>query len=79
MAHANIDELRFFLDGREELAPHVQAVGATVTDLMQAISAQEYARVMQQPDHVQEVCVLLEDANIQELDDDDLELVEAAD
>lgn len=72
MAIANIDELRFFLDGREDLAPHVQAIGATVIDLMVAISAEECQRQMNLSERAQEVCVLLEDSPI-ELEVSDLE------
>ncbi|CAN5552223.1 hypothetical protein BH11MYX1_BH11MYX1_42100 [soil metagenome] len=72
MGTSNIDELRFFLDGREELAPHVQAIGATVTDLMVAMSAEECQRQMNLSERAQEVCVLLEDAPV-ELSADDLE------
>ena len=72
MARANIDELRFFLEGREDLAPHVQAIGATVTDLMVAMTAKECHRQMNLSEVAQEVSVLLEDAPI-ELDVSDLE------
>ena len=72
MARANIDELRFFLEGREDLAPHVQAIGATVTDLMVAMTAEECHRQMKMSEGAQEVTVLLEDASI-ELDVSDLE------
>lgn len=43
---ANIDELGFLLDGRADLAPHVQAIGATVTNLIVAMSAEECQRQM---------------------------------
>ena len=77
MAQANIDELRFFLDGREDLAPHVQAIGATVTDLMVAISAEDAARMMPMSERAQEVSALLEEHPAEtELSADDVEVVE---
>ncbi|MFT3700159.1 MAG: hypothetical protein QM831_43840 [Kofleriaceae bacterium] len=72
---ANLDELRFFLSGREELAPQIQESGATVTDVIAAISAEDSPSAMHLSPRGQQVSRLLEEAVV-ELSLDDLEPID---
>lgn len=40
-AHPNLDELRFFLDDRDDVAERVARLGATTTEVMQAVGLRE--------------------------------------
>ena len=60
MPAASLDELRFFLDDRDDIAQRVQATGATTTQVMAAIGAHEEGlQVADAP--VREVCAILEE------------------
>jgi hypothetical protein len=41
MANPNLDELRFFLNGRDDVAEQVARTGATTTEVMQAVGMRE--------------------------------------
>lgn len=41
MPAASLDELRFFLDDRDDIARQIHATGATTTQVMTAIGAHE--------------------------------------
>ena len=76
MPAASLDELRFFLDDRDDIAQRVQATGATTTQVMAAIGAHEQGGVV--PDApaaapVREVVAILEeDEQAIEVEIDDL-------
>ena len=67
MPAASLDELRFFLDDRDDIAQRVQATGATTTQVMVAISAHEDGVVMTAAPttvsqaHVQQICAILDE------------------
>ena len=44
MAYANLDELRFFLDDRDDVAERVHHTGASTTEVMVAIGLHETHR-----------------------------------
>lgn len=72
MPAASLDELRFFLDDRDDLAQRVQATGATTTQVMAAIGAHEQG-VDVRTTGVRQVCAILEeDDQAIEIDVDDL-------
>lgn len=72
MSAASLDELRFFLDDRDDIAQRVQATGATTTQVMAAIGAHELG-VAGRTTGVQAVCAILdEDDQAIEIDVDDL-------
>lgn len=78
MAAASLDELRFFLDDRDDIAQRVRATGATTTQVMAAIGVHEEHVVVGMPATaaeaaVREVCMILdEEEQIVEVDLDDL-------
>jgi hypothetical protein len=41
MANSNLDELRFFLNDRDDVAARVARTGATTTEVMQAVGMRE--------------------------------------
>ena len=41
MATPNLDELRFFLNDRDDVAEQVARIGATTTEVMQAVGIRE--------------------------------------
>jgi hypothetical protein len=41
MANPNLDELRFFLNDRDDVAAQVARTGATTTEVMQAVGMRE--------------------------------------
>ena len=41
MPNPNLDELRFFLNGRDDVAEQVARIGATTTEVMQAVGIRE--------------------------------------
>jgi hypothetical protein len=81
-AVANIDELRFFLDGREDLVERVRSTGATTTEVMAALTVVETDQTRTDPPatlaqtRVLVVCTILEEDRIELVED--IELVEIA-
>ena len=79
MAAASLDELKFFLDDRDDIAQRVQATGATTTQVMAAIGAHEHGATVEDIPrsvsqlHVAQVCAILEeDEQAIEITTDDL-------
>ncbi|HEY4183364.1 MAG TPA: hypothetical protein VGM90_41355 [Kofleriaceae bacterium] len=75
MAAASLDELRFFLDDRDDIAQRILETGATTTQVMAAIGAVEHGESMTSvPDgQLHEVISILdEDYESIEIDVDDL-------
>ncbi|HEY4055442.1 MAG TPA: hypothetical protein VGM39_02500 [Kofleriaceae bacterium] len=75
MAAASLDELRFFLDDRDDIAQRIHATGATTTQVMAAIGAHEHGETLTSvPDgRLHEVLSILdEEYESIEIDVDDL-------
>ena len=60
MPAASFDEIRFFLDDRDDVAHRVQDMGATTTQVMAAVGAHESHEVAADP-FVREVCAILDE------------------
>jgi hypothetical protein len=80
MAAANLDELRFFLDDRDDLAERVRATGASTTEVMLAIGVHEHqleAHVVPATlaeERVLDVCMILDqNDDVEELSLDDIQ------
>jgi len=79
-AVSNVDELRFFLDGREDLVERVRLTGASTTEVMAALGAVEADDVWTLVPatladvRVLDVCTILEEDQIELIED--VELVE---
>ncbi|MEO8549946.1 MAG: hypothetical protein ABI678_08225 [Kofleriaceae bacterium] len=80
MAAANLDELRFFLDDRDDLAERVRATGASTTEVMLAIGVHENqleSRVVPATladERVLDVCMILDqNDDVEELSLDDVQ------
>jgi hypothetical protein len=83
MSYANLDELRFFVDDREEVAERILRTGASTTEVMVAIGLNEMKRDEALVPHtvaeqrIADVCCILRDSDddAEELSLDDLEWV----
>ena len=75
MAAANLDELRFFLDDRDDLAERVRATGASTTEVMLAIGVHERQLESRVADErVLDVCMILDqNEDVEELSLDDIQ------